>query len=91
MLPVSMCSSCASERSTKVSKGVTRGCVAPVNRRCRLYSTDEERLLVELKERKKLIWKEIVRYFSRCTLSLLQVHYSTKLKPRKSSRSNRQG
>lgn len=89
--PVSMCNSRTSERPTKVSKGVNRSYVAPVKERHRSYSTDEDLLLVELKEQKNLTWKEIARHFPRRTSSSLQVHYSTKLKPRKSSRRNRQG
>lgn len=53
----------------------------------RAYSTDENNLLVKLKEERKLTWKEITDYFPDRASASLQVHYSTKLKRRRAKRS----
>jgi hypothetical protein len=52
----------------------------------RTYSTDENNLLVKLKEERKLTWKEINDYFPDRASASLQVHYSTKLKHRRAKR-----
>lgn len=52
----------------------------------RTYSTDENNLLVKLKEERNLTWKEITDYFPDRASASLQVHYSTKLKHRRVKR-----
>ncbi|KAJ5726491.1 uncharacterized protein N7483_007848 [Penicillium malachiteum] len=91
MPPVPTRSPRASKTPTRISKRVTRGCTAPVKGRRRSYSTDEETLLVQLKERKNLTWKEIATHFPGRKWSSLQVHYSEKLKGRNSNRRYGQG
>ncbi|KAH6883902.1 hypothetical protein B0T10DRAFT_137140 [Thelonectria olida] len=53
------------------------------------YTTEEDDLLLELKERERLAWPEIHRRFTKTyparSVQSLQVHYSTKLKSRESS------
>jgi hypothetical protein len=56
----------------------------------RTYSTDENNLLVKLKEERKLTWEEITDYFPDRASASLQVHYSTKLKHRGAKRSRPQ-
>ncbi|RAL09460.1 uncharacterized protein BO97DRAFT_416938 [Aspergillus homomorphus CBS 101889] len=46
----------------------------------RPYTSDENALLVRLKEREAMSWVEIADYFPDRTVSSLQVHYSTKLR-----------
>lgn len=48
------------------------------------YSPEEEKLLIDLKEKRGLTWSEITTYFPGRTTSALQVRYSTELKNRKS-------
>lgn len=62
----------------KTSKSVSRSTCGKSKRQA--YSTDENNLLVKLKEERKLSWKEITDYFPGRKSSALQVHYSTKLK-----------
>ncbi|KAJ5461056.1 uncharacterized protein N7458_002608 [Penicillium daleae] len=68
-------------RSTRATRGKSKR---------RTYSTDENNLLVKLREERKLTWKEITDYFPGRASSALQVHYSTKLKPRRAKRSRPQ-
>ncbi|KAJ5456036.1 uncharacterized protein N7458_004300 [Penicillium daleae] len=70
--------------STSISRP-TRG----KNKR-RTYSTDENNLLVKLKEERKLTWKEITDYFPGRASTSLQVHYSTKLRHLRAKRSRPQ-
>lgn len=44
--------------------------------------SNEDELLIELKERRKLKWKEIGEYFPKRSVGSLQVRYSTRLKSR---------
>jgi hypothetical protein len=55
----------------------------------RSYSSDENALLVRLKEREGLPWTEIAAYFPDRSISSLQVHYSTKLRHKAASRSGK--
>lgn len=57
----------------------------------RPYTSDENALLVQLKEREALSWSEITAYFPGRDMSSLQVHYSTKLRHKVSSRSRKLG
>ncbi|RAK96548.1 SANT/Myb-like DNA-binding domain-containing protein [Aspergillus ibericus CBS 121593] len=50
------------------------------------YSSDENALLVRLKEREGLSWSEIAKQFPERNMSSLQVHYSTKLRRKASTR-----
>lgn len=72
----------------KPSKSVSRSTRGKSKRRP--YSTDENNLLVKLKEERKLTWKEITDYFPDRASSSLQVHYSTKLKHRRAKRTRPQ-
>jgi hypothetical protein len=51
------------------------------------YSTEEEKLLIDLKKKQNLPWREIAKHFPRRKTSSLQVHYSTKLKDREAGTS----
>ncbi|KAJ6021253.1 hypothetical protein N7540_006757 [Penicillium herquei] len=53
----------------------------------RQYTSDENALLVRLKEKEAISWSEITTHFPSRNMSSLQVHYSTKLRPKASSRS----
>ncbi|KAJ5737245.1 uncharacterized protein N7483_002370 [Penicillium malachiteum] len=68
---------------SKIGKRVARGGSAPVKKQRRSYSTDEDILLVKLKEEINLSWEEITKHFPGRKSSSLQVHYSTKLKSQK--------
>ncbi|KAH1303351.1 hypothetical protein KXX47_008781, partial [Aspergillus fumigatus] len=46
----------------------------------RPYTSDENALLVRLKEREGMLWAEIAAHFPERSASSLQVHYSTKLR-----------
>lgn len=46
------------------------------------FSTEENKLLLQLKGEKGLTWDEISEHFPERSKGTLQVHYSTKLKPR---------
>ncbi|KFY66397.1 hypothetical protein V497_00940 [Pseudogymnoascus sp. VKM F-4516 (FW-969)] len=46
------------------------------------YSEDDDELLIQLKEKDKLPWDEIAKYFPERTKGTLQVHYCTRLKNR---------
>ncbi len=46
------------------------------------YSEDDDKLLIQLKEKGKLPWDEIAEYFPERSKETLQVHYCTKLKNR---------
>ncbi|KAJ5775793.1 uncharacterized protein N7511_000804 [Penicillium nucicola] len=46
------------------------------------FSPDEDKLLIELKEKRSLPWNQIVTHFPGRTKGALQVRYSTKLKDR---------
>jgi hypothetical protein len=46
------------------------------------YSIEEETLLIDLKEKQNFPWSKIATYFPGRKTSVLQVHYSTKLKNR---------
>jgi hypothetical protein len=49
------------------------------------FSQDDDDLLINLKEVKKLTWKQIAEHFNGRTAGALQVRYCTKLKARASS------
>ncbi|KAJ5529048.1 hypothetical protein N7527_002441 [Penicillium freii] len=53
------------------------------------YISDENVLLVWLKEKEAISWSEITTHFLGRNMSSLQVHYSTKLRHTASSRSRR--
>jgi hypothetical protein len=53
------------------------------------YTSDENALLVRLKEKEAMSWSEITTHFPGRNMSSLQVHYSTKLRHKASSRSGR--
>lgn len=53
------------------------------------YTSDENALLVRLKEKKAMSWSEITTHFPGRNMSSLQVHYSTKLRHKASSRSGK--
>ncbi|KAH8431697.1 uncharacterized protein LDX57_009351 [Aspergillus melleus] len=53
------------------------------------YTSDENALLVRLKEREAMSWSEITAYFPGRNMSSLQVHYSTQLRHKASSRSGK--
>jgi hypothetical protein len=55
----------------------------------RPYTSDENALLVRLKEKEAMSWSEITTHFPGRTMSSLQVHYSTKLRHKASSRSGK--
>ncbi|KAJ5448406.1 Protein of unknown function DUF3435, partial [Penicillium cf. griseofulvum] len=53
------------------------------------YTSDENTLLVQLKEKEAILWSKITTYFLGRNILSLQVHYSTKLYYKASSRSRR--
>lgn len=53
------------------------------------YTSDENALLVRLKEKEAMSWSEITTHFPGRNMSSLQVHYSTKLRHKVSSRSGK--
>ncbi|KAI1829038.1 hypothetical protein DTO027I6_10119 [Penicillium roqueforti] len=53
------------------------------------YTSDENALLVRLREKEKMSWSEITTHFPGRKMSSLQVHYSTKLRHKASSRSGK--
>ncbi|KAJ5927164.1 hypothetical protein N7516_008937 [Penicillium verrucosum] len=53
------------------------------------YTSDENALLVRLKEKEAMSWSEITTHFPGRNMSSLQVHYSTKLRRKASSRSGK--
>ncbi|KAJ5644219.1 uncharacterized protein N7484_006726 [Penicillium longicatenatum] len=55
----------------------------------RPYTSDENALLVRLKEKEAMSWSEIASHFPGRNMSSLQVHYSTKLRHKASSRSGK--
>jgi hypothetical protein len=55
----------------------------------RPYTSDENALLVRLKEREGMPWAEIAAHFPKRSASSLQVHYSTKLRHKASTRTER--
>ncbi|KAJ6096876.1 hypothetical protein N7486_007622 [Penicillium sp. IBT 16267x] len=55
----------------------------------RPYTSDENALLVRLKEKEAMSWSEITTHFPGRNMSSLQVHYSTKLRHKVSSRSRK--
>ncbi|KAJ6115292.1 hypothetical protein N7486_001070 [Penicillium sp. IBT 16267x] len=61
--------------------------VIPV--KLRPYTSDENALLVRLKEKEAMSWSEITPHFPGRNMSSLQVHYSTKLRHKASSRSGK--
>ncbi|KAJ6104865.1 hypothetical protein N7486_003554 [Penicillium sp. IBT 16267x] len=56
----------------------------------RQYTSDENALLVRLKEKEAMSWSEITAHFPGRNMSSLQVHYSTKLRHKASSWSGKQ-
>ncbi|KAF4252129.1 hypothetical protein KXV95_005456 [Aspergillus fumigatus] len=50
------------------------------------YTSDENALLVRLKEREGMPWAEIAAHFPKRSTSSLQVHYSTKLRKKATTR-----
>lgn len=71
------------------SRSLSLGCTA-VSRKTEPYSSEENALLVRLKEREKLSWIEIGEHFPNRSTTSLQVHYSTKLRHKTTVRSRRQ-
>ena len=63
--------------STRVGK--TQSALPSRNKRTR-FTSEEDALLVDLKENKGWRWKQIEQEFPQRTLNSLQVHYCTKLK-----------
>jgi hypothetical protein len=55
----------------------------------RPYTSDENALLVRLKEREGMPWAEIAAHFPGQSVSSLQVHYSTKLRHKTATRAER--
>ncbi|KAF4232360.1 hypothetical protein CNMCM6805_010006 [Aspergillus fumigatiaffinis] len=55
----------------------------------RPYTSDENALLVRLKEREGMPWAEIAAHFPERSASSLQVHYSTKLRHKVKTRAER--
>jgi len=53
------------------------------------YTSDENALLVRLKEKEAMSWPEITTHFPGRNMSSLQVHYSTKLRHKASPRSGK--
>lgn len=53
------------------------------------YTSDENALLVRMKEKEAMSWSEITAHFPGRNMSSLQVHYSTKLRHKASSRSGK--
>ncbi|KAF4232355.1 hypothetical protein CNMCM6805_010001 [Aspergillus fumigatiaffinis] len=53
------------------------------------YTSDENALLVRLKEREGMPWAEIAAHFPERSASSLQVHYSTKLRHKATTRAER--
>ncbi|EAL86549.1 SANT/Myb-like DNA-binding domain-containing protein [Aspergillus fumigatus Af293] len=53
------------------------------------YTSDENALLVRLKEREGMLWAEIAAYFPERSASSLQVHYSTKLRHKATPRAEK--
>ncbi|CDM26622.1 unnamed protein product [Penicillium roqueforti FM164] len=53
------------------------------------YTSDKNALLVRLKEKEAMSWSKITTHFLGRNISSLQVHYSTKLRYKASSRSGR--
>ncbi|PKX99501.1 uncharacterized protein P174DRAFT_353064, partial [Aspergillus novofumigatus IBT 16806] len=53
------------------------------------YTSDENALLVRLKEREGMPWAEIAAHFPKRSASSLQVHYSTKLRHKANTRAKR--
>ncbi|KAJ5566728.1 uncharacterized protein N7459_010110 [Penicillium hispanicum] len=53
------------------------------------YTSGENALLVRLKEKEAMSWSEIITHFPGRNMSSLQVHYSTKLRRKASSRSEK--
>jgi hypothetical protein len=53
------------------------------------YTSDENALLVRLKEREGMPWAEIAAHFPERSASSLQVHYSTKLRHKATTRDER--
>ncbi|KAJ6163948.1 hypothetical protein N7470_002620 [Penicillium chermesinum] len=62
---------------------------AAIPRKKREYTSDENALLVRLKEKEAMSWSEITTYFPDRDTPSLQVHYSTKLRHKASSRSGK--
>jgi hypothetical protein len=56
----------------------------------RRYTSDENALLVRLKQKEAMSWSEITAHFPGRNISSLQVHYSTKLRHKASSWSGKQ-
>ena len=54
-----------------------------------LYSSEDNALLVRLKEREGMSWSEIAQHFPGRNVSSLQVHYSTKLRSKAVARSRK--
>ena len=54
-----------------------------------LYSSEDNALLVRLKEREGMSWSEIAQHFPGRNVSSLQVHYSTKLRNKAVTRSRK--
>jgi hypothetical protein len=55
----------------------------------RPYTSDENALLVRLKEREGMSWAEIAAHFPERSASSLQVHYSTKLRHKATTRAEK--
>lgn len=59
---------------------LSRPHTAAVSGKQRPYTSDENALLVRLKEKEAMSWSEITTHFPGRNMSSLQVHYSTKLR-----------
>ncbi|KAE8410149.1 hypothetical protein BDV36DRAFT_289807 [Aspergillus pseudocaelatus] len=55
----------------------------------RPYTSEENALLVRLKERERMSWAEIAAHFPERSASSLQVHYSTKLRHKATTQARR--
>jgi len=66
---------------------LSRAHTAVIPGKQRTYTSDENALLVRLKEKEAMSWSEIAAHFPGRKMSSLQVHYSTKLRHKASSRS----
>ncbi|KAJ6126123.1 hypothetical protein N7471_010616 [Penicillium samsonianum] len=68
---------------------LSRPNTAVISGKPRRYTSDENALLVRLKEKEAMSWPEITTHFPGRNMSSLQVHYSTKLRRKASSQSRK--
>ena len=62
---------------------------ANISGKSRLYSSEDNALLVRLKEREGMSWSEIAQHFPGRSISSLQAHYSSKLRNKSVARSRK--